>query len=106
MNTKSETDEGERQEPSPPETASNEFPDGGLRAWLVVVGAFFGLFTSFGWTNCEQPAIIQSLWLTNLLRRRWHFPSILSKASAANYVRKHHLVDSSHIHVHDVYHGK
>ncbi|KAJ5707375.1 major facilitator superfamily domain-containing protein [Penicillium malachiteum] len=30
----------------------HEFPVGGLRAWLVVVGAFFGLFTSFGWGNC------------------------------------------------------
>lgn len=29
-----------------------EFPDGGLRAWLVVLGAFFGLLISFGWTNC------------------------------------------------------
>lgn len=31
---------------------SESFPDGGLRAWLVVLGAFFGLFVSFGWTNC------------------------------------------------------
>ncbi|KAL7804778.1 major facilitator superfamily domain-containing protein [Trichoderma aethiopicum] len=31
---------------------SQSFPDGGLRAWLVVLGAFFGLFVSFGWTNC------------------------------------------------------
>lgn len=31
---------------------SESFPDGGLRAWLVVFGAFFGLFVSFGWTNC------------------------------------------------------
>ncbi|CEL11223.1 Putative MFS monocarboxylate transporter (Mct) [Aspergillus calidoustus] len=66
MNTKSETDEGERQEPSPPETASNEFPDGGLRAWLVVVGAFFGLFTSFGWTNCV--GIFQAYYQRHQLR--------------------------------------
>jgi hypothetical protein len=31
---------------------SEPFPDGGLNAWLVVLGAFFGLFVSFGWTNC------------------------------------------------------
>lgn len=30
------------------------FPDGGQDAWLVVLGAFFGLFVSFGWTNCER----------------------------------------------------
>ncbi|KAL7893516.1 MFS general substrate transporter [Trichoderma sp. SZMC 28014] len=33
-------------------SGSESFPDGGLRAWLVVLGAFFGLFVSFGWTNC------------------------------------------------------
>lgn len=27
-------------------------PDGGLQAWLVVVGAFCSLFVSFGWINC------------------------------------------------------
>ncbi|KAJ5086942.1 hypothetical protein NUU61_008249 [Penicillium alfredii] len=27
-------------------------PDGGLQAWLVVLGAFCGLFVSFGWINC------------------------------------------------------
>lgn len=36
------------------ETGSSlSFPDGGQDAWLVVLGAFFGLFVSFGWTNCE-----------------------------------------------------
>jgi MFS family permease len=28
------------------------FPDGGLRAWLVVMGAFCCLIVSFGWINC------------------------------------------------------
>lgn len=28
-------------------------PDGGLQAWMVVVGAFCGLFVSFGWINCK-----------------------------------------------------
>ncbi|OOQ87143.1 putative monocarboxylate permease [Penicillium brasilianum] len=27
-------------------------PDGGAEAWLVVLGAFCGLFVSFGWINC------------------------------------------------------
>ncbi|KAL3491564.1 major facilitator superfamily domain-containing protein [Aspergillus germanicus] len=27
-------------------------PDGGLRAWLTVVGAFCGMFVSFGWISC------------------------------------------------------
>jgi hypothetical protein len=29
------------------------YPDGGLRAWLVVAGAFCCLFVSFGWINCK-----------------------------------------------------
>ncbi|KAE8380005.1 major facilitator superfamily domain-containing protein [Aspergillus bertholletiae] len=27
-------------------------PDGGFKAWMVVLGAFCGLFVSFGWINC------------------------------------------------------
>ncbi len=29
-----------------------DFPDGGLEAWLVVVGGWCCLFVSFGWINC------------------------------------------------------
>lgn len=29
-----------------------DFPDGGLEAWLVVLGCWCGLFCSFGWINC------------------------------------------------------
>ena len=28
-------------------------PDGGLHAWLTVLGGFCGLFVSFGWINCK-----------------------------------------------------
>jgi MFS family permease len=27
-------------------------PDGGIKAWMVVLGGFCGLFVSFGWINC------------------------------------------------------
>jgi hypothetical protein len=37
---------------SPAQTQiSNAPPDGGLRAWLVVVGAWCTSFCSFGWIN-------------------------------------------------------
>lgn len=29
-------------------------PDGGRQAWMAVVGAFCGLFVSFGWINCKS----------------------------------------------------
>ncbi|RDW91653.1 hypothetical protein BP5796_02818 [Coleophoma crateriformis] len=40
-------------------------PDGGLRAWLVVLGAWCGLFCSFGWLN--SIGIFQSYYETSLL---------------------------------------
>ena len=36
--------------PAGPDPAA--FPDGGLQAWLVVLGAFCTVFASFGWINC------------------------------------------------------
>ena len=30
-------------------------PDGGAEAWMSVLGAFCGLFVSFGWINCMNP---------------------------------------------------
>ncbi|KAJ6490505.1 MFS general substrate transporter [Mycena vulgaris] len=30
---------------------SNSYPDGGLRAWLIVLGAFFSTFSTFGYMN-------------------------------------------------------
>lgn len=45
-----------------------EFPDGGLRAWLVVLGAFFGLLISFGWTNCV--GVFQAYYETHQLQSK------------------------------------
>ncbi|KAG5774085.1 hypothetical protein H9Q72_000374 [Fusarium xylarioides] len=49
-------------EPKP----STDFPDGGLKAWSCVVGAFFGLFVSFGWTNCV--GVFQAYYEANQLQ--------------------------------------
>ena len=39
--------------PAPSAPAIGPPPDGGAQAWLVVLGAFCGLFVSFGWINCK-----------------------------------------------------
>jgi hypothetical protein len=39
--------------PTPATPAIGPPPDGGAHAWLVVLGAFSGLFVSFGWINCK-----------------------------------------------------
>lgn len=41
------------------------FPDGGLEAWLVVLGSFCCLFCSFGWINCI--GVFQEYYQQNLL---------------------------------------
>lgn len=33
------------------------FPDGGLRAWTVVLGGWCLLFVSSGWINCKTPPL-------------------------------------------------
>lgn len=40
-------------QPQQPAFDPSAFPDGGLKAWTVVAGAFASLFVSFGWINCE-----------------------------------------------------
>lgn len=42
-------------QPAAPAPASNAPPDGGLRAWLVVLGAWCTSFCSFGWINSMSP---------------------------------------------------
>lgn len=55
-------------------TAPSDFPDGGLEAWLVVLGGWCGLFCSFGWVNCL--GIFQTYYLQNQLSN--YSPSAVS----------------------------
>ncbi|KAK0383945.1 hypothetical protein NLU13_8036 [Sarocladium strictum] len=60
----SEKHQQESHVPSGPDPAA--FPDGGLQAWLVVMGGFFAVFASFGWINCI--GIFQAYYEENQLR--------------------------------------
>ncbi|KAF2722312.1 major facilitator superfamily transporter [Polychaeton citri CBS 116435] len=43
----------ESSKPSPPPAFDpSQFPDGGAKAWLCVLGSFCCMFCSFGWINC------------------------------------------------------
>lgn len=46
-------------EPSGPPAPSDPGPppDGGYEAWMTVLGAFCGLFVSFGWINCKYYSV-------------------------------------------------
>ena len=56
--TSSEGWDVEKQPPTRADGASidpKSFPDGGLKAWMVVFGGFCGMLVSFGWINCGVP---------------------------------------------------
>ena len=56
----------------------SSFPDGGLEAWLCVLGGFLCLFCSFGWINGERFASVRLEPLhTNPSASNRGFPGIL-----------------------------
>lgn len=67
-------------------------PDGGLRAWLVVLGAWCGLFCSLGWLN----GTITVLSIDNDsadVYRYWHFPELLPDHPASELLSKYNCLD-------------
>lgn len=58
---------GEVVKPAPTVGGVNpaDFPDGGLEAWLVVLGGWCCLFCSFGWINCI--GVFQEYYQQNML---------------------------------------
>lgn len=53
-------------EPSSKIDELSDVPEGGTKAYLAVVGAFAGMFVSFGWVNCI--ALFQAEYQTNQLK--------------------------------------
>ncbi|OOF97084.1 hypothetical protein ASPCADRAFT_395375 [Aspergillus carbonarius ITEM 5010] len=50
--------------PKPSASNPNDFPDGGLQAWMVVAGSWRVMFASMGWINCVgSPSSVA--WITS-----------------------------------------
>ncbi|KAG7418924.1 MFS transporter asaE [Fusarium oxysporum f. sp. rapae] len=63
-----DTKQGKIEDPNPEQPKpGTDFPDGGLKAWSVGLGAFCGLFVSFGWTNC----VLRGKPVTRLVTQHW-----------------------------------
>lgn len=58
----------------------HDAPDGGVAAWLVVLGAWCASFCSFGWLNSmTYSQHVQSLRLALTTIRCWSLPRVLPK---------------------------
>lgn len=51
--------------PAPP--PPSDIPDGGLEAWLVVLGGWCGLFCTFGLINCT--GVFETYYVTSALKQ-------------------------------------
>ena len=78
------------------------FPDGGLKAWLVVFGGFCCLFCSFGWINCDRSASASGQQKADNRRRYRSFSGLLPDHPVAPIFAKHCLLDRVTGDVHDV----
>lgn len=81
------------------------FPDGGLEAWSVILGAFCCLFCSFGWINCmflPRPNRPQKPPAANPIPRHRCFPRLLPNPRAFSVLSKHSSLDPVPGNVHDV----
>lgn len=69
-------------------------PNGGLAAWMVVLGGFCTVFASFGWINCIKEVIqaVRQRLLTWLSRYR-HISRLLPIASTQGILAQHRGVD-------------
>lgn len=80
---------GERQADSPGVVSPwdpSQVPDGGLRAWMVVSGAFCCVFCSFGWLNCEE-----TCWKCPGLKQDWRLDCTTGIGIFQDYYQSHQL---------------
>lgn len=58
---KSDLEQSDRDEAAVPVAYGSDAPDGGLTAWLVVLGAWCTSFCSFGWVNSTSHHLLFSV---------------------------------------------
>lgn len=85
----------EKQDAPVPPTGPNpaDFPDGGLKAWSVVLGAWCCLFASFGWINCI--GLFQTHYQSNQLKQ--YPPSTVAWITSVEVSIVHFIYLSIHL---------
>ena len=78
------------------------FPDGGVKAWLVVFGGFCCLFCSFGWINCEKNTSAIRQQKANRPRRYRSLSGLLPDHPPPAILPEYGLVDRVAGNLHDV----
>jgi hypothetical protein len=92
-NEKSDLEDGSTQFEAKPATGGP--PDGGLTAWLVVLGAWCTSFCSFGWINSmwRRPYAVHFGGLTNSFRCG-SFPGVLPERPLKGNITEYCCLDS------------
>ncbi|KAI9726857.1 MAG: hypothetical protein M1834_001481 [Cirrosporium novae-zelandiae] len=93
----------ERQETKISMMDPRSFPDGGLEAWLVIVGGWCCLFCSFGWINCEwESKSGHGNCGTNFDNRHWYISRVLPDSYVEQLFVQYHRMDPFLGNIHDV----
>lgn len=85
-------------------------PDGGLQAWMVVLGAWCASFCSYGWINSMSTLTFLFFLLalrpmSNMVTRCRYFPAILRRRTVAKLLGQSNLVDPRAANLLHVLHG-
>jgi hypothetical protein len=76
------------------ELLGNDAPDGGVVAWLVILGVWCCSFCSFGWMNSMTGSSRDEISYSTLTTTRcWRLPGVLPRQAAPQLFNQHHLVD-------------
>lgn len=86
-------------------------PDGGLQAWMVVLGAWCASFCSYGWINSMStltffsPLLLALRSMSNTVARCRYLPAILRRRTVAQLLGQSNLMDPRTANLLHVLHG-